>query len=75
MRFSPSFGAAEAAGEQAQSIRRLTVVSNLPVSVQCNMHVLADGPFERREVENLVKQLQQQIELGAFDAPAQRRFE
>lgn len=48
----------------------MQVIVNLPVSKQCQMLLLANGPYDRQGVENFIKMLQLHVELGAFDEPA-----
>jgi hypothetical protein len=46
--------------------RKLFIVTNCPVSMNCNFHLLADGLYGRREVERFIANLQMQLSAGAF---------
>ena len=42
-------------------------IANIRVSKDCAIRLLADGPYNKRSIEALVKNLQLQLELGSYD--------
>ena len=46
---------------------KLSIVTHVPVSMLCHIHILADGPYGRAEMQRLIANLQLQMESSAFD--------
>lgn len=44
-----------------------TEIANIRVSRDCAIRLVADGPYNKRSIEALVKNLQLQLELGTYD--------
>jgi hypothetical protein len=44
-----------------------TEIENIRVSKDCAIRLIADGPYTKRSIEALVKNLQLQLELGTYD--------
>lgn len=44
-----------------------TEIANIRVSKDCAIRLVADGPYNKRGIEALVKNLQLQLELGTYD--------
>ena len=42
-------------------------IANVRVSKDCAIRLIADGPYSKRSIEALVKNLQLQLELGTYD--------
>lgn len=42
-------------------------IANIRVSKDCAIRLIADGPYSKRSIEALVKNLQLQLELGTYD--------
>lgn len=42
-------------------------IANIRVSKDCAIRLLADGPYSKRSIEALVKNLELQLELGTYD--------
>jgi hypothetical protein len=47
----------------------MTTVLNVPVSNRCNFILIANGPYDRKQVENFILMLGLHVELGAFGPP------
>ncbi len=44
-----------------------TEIANIRVSKDCAIRLVADGPYSKRSIEALVKNLELQLELGTYD--------
>lgn len=42
-------------------------IANIRVSKDCAIRLVADGPYSKRSIEALVKNLELQLELGTYD--------
>jgi hypothetical protein len=67
---TPSTGPASLGGETKRSITHSSSdreINNIRVSKDCAIRLIADGPYNKRSIEALVKNLQLQLELGTYD--------
>lgn len=59
-----AYGAASTAPQTGAGV---TEIANIRVSKECAIRLVADGPYDKRSIEALVKNLQLQLELGTYD--------
>ena len=54
-----------------QSFGNNKEIANIRVSKDCAIRLIADGPYTKRSIEALVKNLQLQLDLGTYDEDSQ----
>jgi hypothetical protein len=67
---TPSPGQTASGGEIKRNIAHSSSdreITNIRVSKDCAIRLIADGPYSKRNIEALVKILQLQLELGTYD--------
>jgi hypothetical protein len=64
---SPPSGAQMRQPPISRVVPSVSEIANIRVTKDCAIRLLADGPYNKRSIEALVKNLQLQLELGTYD--------